>query len=103
MELTFQRLRQHGVKIKVSKCQLFRRELRYRRRIVSADEFRLDPKNVQAITELVKQRLLEMVAYFRKYISNFSKKAAPLYELLKKTDENNKSFKSSINWKQYHQ
>ena len=43
-----------------------------------------------------------MVGYFRKCISNFSKKASSLYELLKKTDENNKSSKSSINWKQDH-
>ena len=40
-----------------------------------------------------------MIGYFGKYISNFSKKAAPLYEHLKKTDENNKSSKSSVNCK----
>ena len=74
--------------------------------------YRFDPKNGQAITESVKQkstplgdvrRPLRIVGYFRKYISNFSKRAAPLYQLSKKTDENNKSSKSSINWKQEHQ
>ena len=60
-----------------------RREVRYLRRIVSADGYRLDLKNVQAFTELAKQkprtlgdirRLLGMVGYFRKYISNSAKK-----------------------------
>lgn len=62
----------------------------------------MDPKNVQVVTELVKQKpktlqdvlmLIGIVGYFRKYISDFSRKAAPLYELLTKTDENNKLFK----------
>ena len=82
LRLTLQRLQQHGVKIKAKKCQLCKQEVL--RRIVAADRYRLDPTNIQSVTELVKQkpktlgevrRLLGMVSYFRKYIANFSKKS----------------------------
>ena len=77
-------LQQHGIKIKARKCQLSKKEVHYLGRIVAADGYRLDPKNIQSVTELVKQkskmlgevrRLLGMVGYFRKYIANFSKKS----------------------------
>ena len=93
LRLALQRLQQHGVKINAKKCQLFKQEVRYLGRIVAADGYMLDPKNIQSMTELVKQkpktigevgRLLGMVGYFRKYIAHFGKKAAPLYQLPKK-------------------
>ena len=102
--LTLQWLQHYGVKIKVKKCQL----LRYLSRIVAADGYRLDSNNVQSVTELVKQKpktlgqvrkLLGMVGYFRKDIANFSKKAAQLYKLLKKTTDSKNSSKSSVTWK----
>ena len=55
----------------------------YLGRIVVADGYKLDPKNIKSVTELVKQklkilgevrRLLEMAGYFRKYVADFSKK-----------------------------
>ena len=91
------------------KCQLFKQEVCYLGRIVAADGYRLDPENIQSVTELVKQkpktlgevkRLLGMVCYFRKYIANISKKAAPLYKLQKKTTDSKNSSKSSVIWKQ---
>ena len=111
LELTLQRLRKYGVKLKTRKCQLFRREVRYLGRIVSAERYRLDPKNIEAVTSMLKQkpknlgdvrRMLGMVGYFRKYIPNFSVKAEPLYQLLKKTD-NSYSSKSIISWEENHQ
>ena len=44
-----------------------------------------------------------MVGYFRKYIGNFSKKAATLYQLLKKTSDSKTFSKWSVTWKQQHQ
>ena len=44
-----------------------------------------------------------MVGYFRKYIANFSKKAVPLYQLLKKTTDSKNSSKSSVSWEKQHQ
>ena len=91
LRLNLQIPQQHGVKIKAKKYQLFKQEVRNLYRIVTADGYRLDPNNIQSVTELAKtqtlgelRRLLGMVGYFRKYIANFSKKAAPLYKFLKK-------------------
>ena len=109
LRFALQRLQQYGIKTKAKKCQLFKKEVHYLGRIVAADGYRLDPKNIQSVTELVKQkpktlgevrRLLGMVGYFRKYIANFSKKAAPLYQLLKKTTDSKNSSKSSVTWEQ---
>ena len=51
LRLTIQRLQQHGVKMK-AKQQV----IRCINRIVVADGYRLDPKNIQSVTELVKQK-----------------------------------------------
>ena len=81
--------------------------MRYLGRIVAADGYRLNPNNIKAVKDLVRQkpkslgdvrRLLGMIEYFRKYIPNFSKTAEPLYVLLKKTDGQSKSSKSLISW-----
>ena len=45
LQLTLQRLRKYGVKIKAKKCQLFRIQVWYFGRIVEADGYRLDPNN----------------------------------------------------------
>ena len=100
-------LRKDGVKIKAKKCQLFRRQVWYLGRIAVTDGYRLDPNNIKAVKDLVRQRpktlgdvrrLLGMIGYFRKYIPNFSKVAEPLYVLLKKTDDQSNSSKFLISW-----
>ena len=52
LRLTLQRLQQHVVKIKAKRCQLFKQEVRYLGRIVVVDRYRLDPKNIQSVTEV---------------------------------------------------
>ena len=105
LQLTLQKLRKYDVKIKEKKCLLFRRQVRYFGRIVAADGYRLDPKNIRAVKDMVRQkpktlgdvrRILGMIRYFRKYFTNFSKTAEPLYVLLKKTDGESNSSKSPI-------
>ena len=73
VRLVLQRLKKYGIKIKVSKYQLFKREISYLGRVISADGYTIDPKNVDAvlgklnkkpnnITEL--RSLLGLVGYF---------------------------------------
>lgn len=45
-------LQRHGVKLRPTKCELFRKEVRYVGRLVSADGVRLDPKDLDAIQAL---------------------------------------------------
>ena len=87
------RLREHRVKLKARKCKMFKKEVNYLGRIVSADGYRVDPSNVKAILALKEtnpktvgdvRKLLGLLVYYRKYIQDFSRIAQPLFELLKR-------------------
>ena len=89
------RLREHGVKLKPKKCKLFKREVNYLGQIVSAEGYRLDPSNVEAVRTLKDskpstvgevRKLLGLVGYYRRYIQNFAKIAHPLFQLLNSED-----------------
>lgn len=45
-----QRLRQHGVKLKARKCELFRPQVCYLGQIVSADGYTVDAVDTKAVT-----------------------------------------------------
>ena len=44
------------MKIKARKCHLFSRQVRYFGRIVAADGYMLDPNNIKAVKDLVRQK-----------------------------------------------
>ena len=88
-----QRLREHGIKLKPSKCGLFRREVRYLGRIVTAEGSKIDPADTEAVRSLKDKRpstvgqlraIMGLLSYYRQYIKDFSRIAGPLYNLLKK-------------------
>lgn len=82
-------LQHYGVKLRPTKCKLFKREVRYVGRLVSADGVRLAPKDLEAIKTLKEKtlctvgevrKLMGFLSYYRTYIQNFSR--ISLYELL---------------------
>lgn len=86
-----QALQQHGVKLRPEKCELFRQEVRYVGRLVSADGVKIDPRDLEAVKTLTSKtpqtvgevrKLTGFLGYYRSYIQDFSRIAKPIYELL---------------------
>ncbi|RXN21780.1 Retrovirus-related Pol poly from transposon [Labeo rohita] len=91
MHRVLRALQHHGVKLKPEKCELFRSEVRYVGRLVSAEGVRIDPKDLEAVRSFTNKtphtvgdvrRLLGFLSYYRAFIQDFSRVAKPLYELL---------------------
>lgn len=87
-----QALQRQGVKLRPVKCELFKGEVRYVGRLVTADGVCVDPKDLEAVLALKANRpqtvgdlrkILSFLSYYHSYIQNFSRIAQPLYELLK--------------------
>ncbi|XP_067334566.1 uncharacterized protein [Channa argus] len=84
-------LQSHGVKLRATKCDLFKWEVRYVGRLVSAEGVRIDPKDLEAVYALKDKtpntvgdvrRIAGFLGYYRSYIQDFSRLAQPIYELL---------------------
>ena len=91
LEEVFKRLLAAGLKMKPSKCELFKTEVLFLGHTVSQEGIKPNPKTIEAvlswkIPENVKevQSYLGLCSYYRQYIENFSHVAAPLTKLTKK-------------------
>jgi hypothetical protein len=91
LEMIFERLQRHGLKVKFSKCQLMQTQIEYLGFLVGKDGLHVNPKKVTAVRNFptptdVKavQAFLGVVGYFRTFIFNFASKARGLYVLLRK-------------------
>lgn len=87
----FTRLRDAGFQLNTDKCKFCRTELEYLGHTVNETGIHTSKRKVAAITEYpapktIKQlrRFLGMTSWYRKFIPQFSKTAAPLNNLLKK-------------------
>ena len=84
-------LRENGVKLKPRKCKLFRKEVSFLGRVVSADGYKLDPSSIAPVLNLAKnppktvgevRQIIGLLGYYHKYIKDFSRIAKPIYDLL---------------------
>jgi len=92
LELTFKLLQDAGLKIKLSKCCFFAKEVEYLGFKISGKGIEPSEDKIKPIIDYPQpvnvktlQRYLGMVLYFKMYIKNFSIIAKPLYELTKKS------------------
>ena len=86
------RLKEHGVKLKPRKCKLFEREVTFLRRIVSKEGYKLDSSSIKPVLALRDSppktvnevcRLMGSLNDNRRYVTDFSRIAKPIYDLVK--------------------
>ena len=121
LRTVFQRLKKYGVKLKPKKCTMFKREVVFLGRVVSAEGYKLDPSTMAPILRLKDtppknvnevRKLMGFLNYYRRYIENFSRIAKPIYDLVKtqETDKKGKSIRTGkqggnqlVSWTSTHQ
>ena len=98
MRVVFNRLREHGLKLKPSKCEVFKSEINYLAHHVSQKGVLPSKKNLESIAQCPPpdtytkvKSFVGLVGHYRHFIKGFAKVAAPLYDL---TNGNNKDKKS---------
>ncbi|KAK3707802.1 hypothetical protein QZH41_002538 [Actinostola sp. cb2023] len=81
----------YGLKLKPRKCALFKKEVKFRGRIVSEEGYKVDQANIEAVLLLKTcapktvgdvRKLMGFLNYYRRYIRNFSRIAQPIYDLM---------------------
>lgn len=98
-------LRQHQLYAKRSKCKLFQQRVAFLGHVVSEQGIAMDPDKVKAVSEWPVPRsakdirsFLGLAGYYRRFIRDFSRIAAPLSDLLKEeqafqwTDQQQQAF-----------
>ena len=91
MQETFERLKEMGMKLNVSKCSFAMREIKFLGHRVSRKGVKPDPKNIEAVKNMVRprsvkqvRRFIGMCNFYRKHIENFALIASPLTNLIRK-------------------
>ena len=89
LELVLEKIREWGLKLKPSKCKLFRKSVEYLGRIVSENGVEANPGKITAVMTWTRPRtakdvrsFLGFCSYYRDFIPNFAELAVPLQNLV---------------------
>ena len=88
LRIVLQLLRDHQLYAKFSKCEFWLTEVRFLGHVVSASGVSVDPEKVKAVMSWERPKLvfkirsfLGLAGYYRRFIENFSRLAAPMTRL----------------------
>lgn len=91
LRLVLEKLREHQLYAKFSKCEFWLKEVGFLGHVISGEGIAVDPTKVQSVTEWLAptsvgeiRSFLGHAGYYRRFIENFSKIAKPMTALLKK-------------------
>ena len=89
LQRVFARLREHGLKLKPSKCHLLVEEVLYLGHVVSKDGIKTNPDKIDVVrtwpvpkTAKEVRSFLGFTGYYRRFIEKYAAVAKPLFELL---------------------
>ena len=89
LRAVFEKLKQVGLKLKPSKCELFRQEVIYLGHVVSKDDIQTNPKKVEAIHKwpvpsnvMEVRSFLGFTNYYHRFIKKYAQVVKPLYKLI---------------------
>ena len=94
LNLVFNRLREAGLKLKPSKCDICKKQVTYLGHVISADGIATDPSKIEKVSnwpiptsKREVQQFLGLVSYYRRFIKDFATIAKPLHHLPEKTTQ----------------
>ena len=98
MRVVFDRFQEHGLKLKPSKCEVFKTEINYLAHHMSKRRVLPSKKNLEAIahcpppdTYTKIKSFVGLIGHYRRFIKGFANIAAPLYDLTSGENKDKKS------------